>query len=164
MKFYKFLIFGLLAFLVFEVNSQNLYDNYGLSDTIEGLCKIKKIKKPKYSDGYAIYAEAETKVGTGVFVIVSLMADEKIEKKKLKRIKRNKLYYFKLFSYHPHKGSEGILYTAYLIDYQEVYINWKTIIIDKTHYLRAVYTTPNLNGLYYIKPEIIDSTQLTPKR
>lgn len=164
MKFYKFLIFGLFAFLVFEVNSQNLYDNFHFSDTIEGLCKIKKIKKPKYSDGYAIYAEAEIKGGKAVFVIVSLMADEKIKKKKLKRIKRNKLYYFKLFSYYPLNRSEGILHSAFLIDYQQVYINWKTIIIDKTHDLRAVYTTPNLNGLYYIKPEIIDSKQLTPKR
>ena len=41
---------------------------------------------------------------------------------------------------------------AILLDYQEVFIDGKNIIIDKTHYLGEVYTTPNLKGLYYLKP------------
>ncbi len=152
MRFYKIFIFGLLILLFFESNSQNIYDNLGVLDTVEGVCKIRKIKKSKNKTGYAIYAEAEVKGGKARFVIVSLMANGKIKNKDIKKIKRNKHYYFQLFSYRPHRGSSGFLYCPYLIDYQEVFIDGKNIIIDKTHYLRAVYTTPNLKGLYYLKP------------
>ena len=151
MRFYKIFIFGLLILSFFELNSQNIYDNLGVLDTVEGVCKIRKIKKSKNKTGYAIYAEAEIKGGKARFVIVSLMANGKIKNKDIKKIKKNKHYYFQLFSYYPHRKN-GILYWPYLLDYQEVFIDGKNIIIDKTHYLRAVYTTPNLKGLYYLKP------------
>jgi len=94
MRFYKIFIFGLLILLFFESNSQNIYDNLGVLDTVEGVCKIRKIKKSKNKTGYIIYAEAEIKQGTARFIIVSLMADDKIRNKDIKKIKRNKHYYF----------------------------------------------------------------------
>ncbi len=150
MKFYKIFIFGLLILLFFESNSQNIYDNLGVLDTVEGVCKIRKIKKSKNKTGYIIYAEAEIKQGTARFIIVSLMADDKIRNKDIKKIKRNNHYYFQLFSYRPRE--EGVLHFDYLLDYQEVFIDGKNIIIDKTHSMDAIYTTPNLKGLYYLKP------------
>ena len=47
MRFYKIFIFGLLILSFFELNSQNIYDNLGVLDTVEGVCKIRKIKKSK---------------------------------------------------------------------------------------------------------------------
>lgn len=73
---------------------KNIYDNLGVLDTVEGVCKIRKIKKSKNKTGYAIYAEAEIKGGKARFVIVSLMANGKIKNKDIKKIKRNKHYYF----------------------------------------------------------------------
>ena len=128
MKFYKIFIFGLLILSFFELNSQNIYDNLGVLDTVEGVCKIRKIKKSKNKTGYAIYAEAEVKGGKARFVIVSLMANGKIKNKDIKKIKKNKHYYFQLFSYYPHRKN-GILYWPYLLDYQEVFIDGKNIII-----------------------------------
>ena len=141
LRLYIVLLFMLLSMVA---NSQNINCCFGENDTIEGICKIKRIKTSPNKMGYVIYAEAESKEGKAKFVIVSPMEDDSN-----KKIRTNKQYYFKLYSCHPHKTVEGYRTLPYLVDYQEVIINYKKIIIDKTHYFGEVYITPNLKGIHY---------------
>lgn len=141
LRLYIVLLFMLLSMVA---NSQNIYCWLGEMDTIESMCKIKKIKTSPNKTGYVIYAEAKRIDGKAKFVIVSPMDNDNN-----KKIRTNKQYYFKLYSYHPHKTVEGYRRLPFLVDYQEVIVNYRKIIIDKTHYFGEVYITPNLKGLHY---------------
>lgn len=143
LKLYIILLILLSSIVTY---SQDSHCSFGEIDTIEGICEIKKIKKSPNNTGYVIYAEAERNDSKLIFVIVSTKNKGNNNNEK---IKTNKQYYFNLHSYHPHKTDEGYRYLPYLVDYQEVFVNYRKIIINKTHYYGEVYTTPDLHGLYY---------------
>ena len=161
MKFFSFLIFSVLILSMYELRAQVSYENL---DTLNAFCKIKKIKKSKHNTGYVIFAEVENYRKLNI-VIVTLPLKNTEQKKikkieSIKKIEENKIYYFKLFSYHSQKIEDGVLFTATLVDCQKIDIGGgKCIIINETHEMRSVYATTNLYGLYYIPSYAL---QITP--
>jgi hypothetical protein len=107
--------------------------------------KYKIFRITEVEEAYIIDIDARHKAQHFRYTIISLRS----EKQKLEKIKKGKIYEFQLFAYYPfilvsdYYYRRGIVYT----------IEGVPITFIEDAKTGEIVTTPNLQGLYYIKSE-----------
>lgn len=123
-----------------NISSVTTYNKTPIENSQPIMCKVYRIKK--IENAYIIDVDVRDKVKYFKYTIIS----PKSEKQKLKKIKKGKQYEFILFAYSPYILIGDPIYTYYTVEGVKVGFkgDFKT---------GQIVTTPNLQGLYYIKPK-----------